>query len=222
MFPDADRGADAGAAMSGVWGNTGQMCTSGTRVMVHESVYDEGHQSIVDGSREMRIGDGTTRSADRPADLHRAARAGAAYIEERQGGGATLVLGGERHGDGGYFHQPTVLHRGARTHTRIAQEEIFGPVMSVHEVRRRGGGRPDRERRQVRPGGLGRTSDLARAHRASRTLGAGTVPGLNTYQMVYPSVPYGGVGQSGHGRMLRRGVTLDDFTQAKSVWMKVR
>jgi phenylacetaldehyde dehydrogenase len=63
------------------------------------------------------------------------------------------------------------------------------------------------------------TNDIARAHRATRALRTGTV-WVNTYQMVYPSVPYGGVKQSGHGRNLGE-ASLDDFTQTKSIWMKV-
>ncbi len=63
------------------------------------------------------------------------------------------------------------------------------------------------------------TNDLSRAYRASRALRASTV-WVNTYQMVYPSVPYGGVKQSGHGRMLGE-LSLEDLTQSKSVWIKV-
>jgi len=63
------------------------------------------------------------------------------------------------------------------------------------------------------------TNDLSRAHRASRALRAGTV-WVNTYQMVYPTVPYGGVKQSGHGRTLGE-ASIDELTQTKSVWMKV-
>jgi phenylacetaldehyde dehydrogenase len=63
------------------------------------------------------------------------------------------------------------------------------------------------------------TSDLSRAHRAARALRVGTV-WVNTYQMVYPTVPYGGVKLSGHGKNLGA-ASLDDLTQIKSVWMKV-
>ena len=63
------------------------------------------------------------------------------------------------------------------------------------------------------------TSDLARAHRAGRALRVGTV-WVNTYQMVYPSVPYGGVKQSGHGRNLGE-ASIEELTQTKSLWMKV-
>jgi acyl-CoA reductase-like NAD-dependent aldehyde dehydrogenase len=102
---------------------------------------------------------------------------------------------------------------------RIAQEEIFGPVMSVLKFS------SEEEAYRIANDteyGLAAgvwTSDLARAHRASRALRVGTV-WVNTYQMVYPSVPYGGVKQSGHGRMLGA-PSLDDFTQTKSVWMKI-
>ena len=139
------------------------------------------------------------------------------YVRIGQDEGAELALGGSRQGDRGYFHQPTVF-TGVRNEMTIAQEEIFGPVMSV-PVLLRGGGVPHRQRRRVRPRRGRLDEDLALAHRASRSLRVGTV-WINTYQMVYPSVPYGGVKQSGHGRNLGE-ASLDEFTQTKSVWMKV-
>ena len=103
---------------------------------------------------------------------------------------------------------------------RIAQEEIFGPVMSRAEVLLGGGGLPDRQRRRVRARRRRLDRATSRAPTApSRALRVGTV-WVNTYQMVYPSVPYGGVKQSGHGRNLGE-ASLDEFTQTKSVWMKV-
>src|SRR5262249_15734344 len=141
------------------------------------------------------------------------------YVEIGKAEGAELALGGLRQGSHGYFHQPTIF-TSVRNDMRIAREEIFRPVMSVLRF-----SRSDEAYRIANDTDYGLaagvwTSDLARAHRASRALLTGTV-WVNTYQMVYPSVPYGGVKQSGHGRMLGA-ASLDDFTQAKSVWMKVR
>jgi acyl-CoA reductase-like NAD-dependent aldehyde dehydrogenase len=132
--------------------------------------------------------------------------------------GAQLALGGERVGERGFFHQPTIF-TDVRNDMRIAQEEIFGPVMSVLRFEDE-----DEVYRWANDTQYGLaagvfTRDLSRAHRAVRALNAGTV-WVNTYQMTYPTVSYGGFKQSGHGRMLGE-AHLDDLTRTKSVWMKV-
>jgi acyl-CoA reductase-like NAD-dependent aldehyde dehydrogenase len=219
VFADADLEAAATAAMSGVWGASGQVCTCGTRVLVQEAVYDEVVETIVERSRGLRVGGGfDPRSEMGPlvsaAQLERVQR----YVRIGEDEGARLALGGARLGERGYFHQPTVF-TDVRNDMRIAQEEIFGPVMSVLRFS------TEEEAYRIANDvefGLAAgvwTNDLSRAHRATRALRAGTV-WVNTYQMVYPSVAYGGVKQSGHGRNLGE-ASLDDFTQLKSVWMKV-
>src|SRR5215208_1835894 len=193
IFPDADLDAASAAAMAGVWGASGQVCTCGTRVLVHESVHDP----VVSAEQLERV---------------------QRYVRIGQDEGAELALGGSRHGDRGFFHEPTVF-TGVRNEMRIAQEEIFGPVMGVLKFS------SEEEAYRIANDveyGLAAgvwTSDLALAHRAGRALRVGTV-WVNTYQMVYPSVPYGGVKQSGHGRNLGE-ASLDEFTQTKSIWMKV-
>ena len=219
IFPDADLEAAATAAMFGVWGASGQVCTAGTRVLAHKSVHDELVETIVERSSSMRIGQGFDPATEigpvvSAEQLERVQR----YVAVGRDEGAELALGGERHGEVGFFHQPTVF-TSVRNDMRIAQEEIFGPVMSVLEFE------SEEEAYAIAndtPYGLAAgvwTKDLALAHRASRALRAGTV-WVNTYQMVYPTVPYGGVKLSGHGRNLGA-ASLDELTQIKSVWMKV-
>jgi acyl-CoA reductase-like NAD-dependent aldehyde dehydrogenase len=219
IFPDADLDAASAAVMMGVWGASGQVCTCNTRVMVHERIYDELLERVVDGSRGLRIGGGFEPEVEMgpvvsAAQLERIQR----YVQIGRDEGAELVLGGERHGDRGYFHQPTIF-TSVRNDMRIAQEEIFGPVMSVLKF-----SSEDEAYRIANDIEYGLaagvwTNDLGIANRASRALRVGTV-WVNTYQMVYPSVPYGGIKQSGHGRNLGE-ASLDDFTQLKSVWTKI-
>jgi acyl-CoA reductase-like NAD-dependent aldehyde dehydrogenase len=219
VFPDADLESAAATAMAAVWGASGQVCTVPSRLLVHQSVHDKLVEKIVEGSRDLKLGSGFDPGSQMgplvsAAQLERVQR----YVNYGREDGAELVLGGERHGDVGYFHQPTVF-TGVRNDMRIAQEEIFGPVMSVIPFR------SEDEAYAIANDttyGLAAgvwTNDLGQAHRASRALRAGTV-WVNTYQMVYPSVPYGGVKHSGHGRNLGA-ASLDDLTQMKSVWMKV-
>jgi acyl-CoA reductase-like NAD-dependent aldehyde dehydrogenase len=219
IFPDADLEAASAAAMMGVWMASGQVCTAGTRVLLHESIHDDVVERIIAGSRDMVIGSGFDPATQlgplvSAAQLDRVEH----YVSVGQEEGAELALGGHRHGDVGYFHEPTVF-TGVRNDMRIAQEEIFGPVMSVLRFGSEAEAYAIANDSEYGLGAGVWTNDLGLAYRASRALRTGQV-WVNTYQMGYPTVAYGGVKASGHGRMQGR-PTIDELTHIKSVWMNV-
>lgn len=220
VFDDADLDSAAATVAGAVWGHSGQVCTAGTRVLVQRGVHDELVAAVVARSRDIKLGSGFAKDTQMgplvsQEQLARVCR----YVDIGRREGAQVVLGGERHGDRGYFHQPTIF-TGVNNHMTIAQEEIFGPVMAVIPF--------DTEEEAVAIAndtefGLAAgvwTRDLARAHRMTQAIRAGTV-WVNTYQRVYPSIPYGGVKQSGYGRNLGA-ASLEHYTQTKTVWLKVR
>jgi len=135
--------------------------------------------------------------------------------------GARPVVGGERLTDGalasGYFVPPTVF-ADVRDDMRIAQEEIFGPVIAaipftdIEEVARRA---------NATPFGLGSgvwTRDVSKAHRLAKAIRAGSV-WINCYQAMDPAVPFGGYKMSGYGR--ESGIQqLDEYLNVKAVWIR--
>jgi acyl-CoA reductase-like NAD-dependent aldehyde dehydrogenase len=219
VFADADLDAAAATAALAVWSASGQVCTAGSRVLVERTIYDDFVARIADVSRDLRIGSPfDEQTAIGPVvsqeQLERITR----YVGIGRDEGANVLLGGNRHGEVGYYFEPTIF-ASVTNDMRIAQEEIFGPVMCAIPF--------DSEDAAFRIAndveyGLAAgvwTNDVARAHRAYRALKAGTV-WINTYGEVSPTVPYGGVKQSGHGRTLGES-SLDELLQTKSVWMKV-
>jgi phenylacetaldehyde dehydrogenase len=219
VFPDADLEAAAAAAQMAVWGGSGQVCTTGSRVLVHRSVEEEFTAAVVEGTKGMKLGSGFDPATQMgPLVSSEQLERVASYVEIGRAEGASLAIGGARLDMPGYFHEPTVF-TDVSNDMRIAQEEIFGPVMAIIGF--------DDEAEAVRTAndtqyGLAAgvwTRDLDTAQRMTSSLQAGTV-WVNSYQMVYPSVPYGGVKLSGHGRNLGA-ASLDDLTQIKSVWTKV-
>lgn len=219
IFDDADLNEAAITAANAVWGHSGQVCTAGSRVIVQRGIYDEFVAQLVECSKDLKIGSAFSEETQiGPLISQQQLDRVCSYVELGNQQGAEIVLGGERVSDQGYFHQPTIFANVDNRMT-IAQEEIFGPVMTVIPF--------DSEAQAISIAndsefGLSAgvwTKDLSRAQRMSQALRVGTV-WINSYQLVSPGVSYGGRKQSGFGRTFGPAM-LDNCTQTKTVWMKI-
>jgi acyl-CoA reductase-like NAD-dependent aldehyde dehydrogenase len=223
IFPDADMKFAVRGALNAIFFNQGEVCTAGSRLFVHQSVYDQVLNGLTDAASKMKLGPGI----DPPTDLgplvsQKQLERVTGYIEIGKREGATPTTGGERAtGDlaQGYFVQPTIFDR-VRDDMTIAQEEIFGPVVvampfeEIEEV----AARANKSIYGLSAGVW--TSDVKKAHKMAASLKAGVI-WVNTYNMFDAAAPFGGYKQSGYGREMGHAV-LDAYTQIKTVWVNLR
>ena len=219
IFPDADRDAAVKAAASGIFFNSGQVCSAGARILVHESIDAEIVERLAVRARLMRLGD-PMDEATAMGPLVSAAQMNRVldYIAIGRREGAAVAAGGARHGERGYFVAPTVF-AGVAPDMRIAQEEIFGPVAAVIPFK------DEDEALAIANGtnyGLAAgvwSADIARVHRFARRLKAGTV-WVNTYGPTDIRLPWGGARDSGFGRE-HGDEAVANFTEPKAVWIAI-
>ncbi|MBO0850758.1 MAG: aldehyde dehydrogenase family protein [Pseudonocardia sp.] len=213
IFPDADLDRAVVGAVSGIFAAGGQTCIAGSRLLVHERIYDEVVAALAERASAIRLGDPMDPNTDMGPIAHRAQYESVlARIEEALADGARLVAGGAD-GPGGLFIPPTVF-ADVESGMRLAQHEVFGPVLAVLRFH-------DEEDAvhiaNDTPYGLASgiwTSDITRAHRIGKRLNAGTV-WVNTYRTSAAQAPFGGVGLSGYGR--ERGTdALLEYTRTKN------
>ena len=219
IFADTDLDLAVEGAHTGVFVNQGQSCCAGSRVFVEESVYEQFVEKSVARARKRRVGDPFDPTTDQGPQVSQAQFDRVmGYIASGQSQGAQLVHGGERVGNRGYFIQPTVF-AGVRDEMKIAQEEIFGPVMSVISFK-------TLEEVIVRANqttyGLAAgvwTSNISKAHAVAGGVRAGTV-WINCYHVLDTRAPFGGMKQSGSGRELGE-YGLREYTEVKTVMLKL-
>ena len=221
IFDDANLDAACAGAVSGIFAATGQTCIAGSRLLVQNSVRDEVSRRLVEIARTARIGDPMKPETNiGPVTTEPQFRKIREYIEiGRQEGAEVLFGGGTPAGPeilGSQFVEPTIFAN-VRNDMRIAQEEIFGPVLSIIGF--------DDEDEAVEIGndiafGLAAgvwTQNIGRAVRMSRRLKAGTV-WVNTYRAISYMMPFGGVKRSGIGR--ESGIeSIREYLSTKSVWI---
>ncbi|HLS65489.1 MAG TPA: aldehyde dehydrogenase family protein [Pseudogracilibacillus sp.] len=221
IFDDANIENAVNGSMLGIYLAQGQVCASGSRMFVQESIYDEFMDAFVKKAESIRVGDPldpTTQMGPQVSQpqLEKIENLVQAGLDE----GAKLVIGGERSykDKGGYFYSPTILEN-VTNDMRIAREEIFGPVLSVIRFKDE---EDVIEKANDTLYGLTAgvwTENMKRAHKVIRGIDAGTIY-VNTMSMLDSTAPFGGVKQSGFGKDL--GIeALNMYTQTKSVWMEL-
>jgi aldehyde dehydrogenase (NAD+) len=223
VFADADVPEAVKGALMGVFFNQGEVCCAGTRLFVQEKLHDEFAGALAKAASTMKQGPGLEVGTQvGPLVSKEQLERVTGYLDIGRREGAKVLAGGERNTapglEKGYFVKPTVF-TGVKNDMRIAQEEIFGPVVSVLPFKD--------ENDAVFQGnntlyGLAAgvwTRDVSKAHRVARALRAGTV-WVNCYNVFDVVSPFGGYKQSGYGRELSK-YSLDLYTQVKSVWLKI-
>jgi acyl-CoA reductase-like NAD-dependent aldehyde dehydrogenase len=221
VFADADLEQAVFGAISGIFAATGQTCIAGSRLLVQDSIYNPFVEKLLAVAKTARMGNPMDRDTQvgpltTPPQFAKVLE----YIDVAKKEGARLLLGGDRGNapacGGGWFVQPTIFGD-VTNDMRIAQEEVFGPVLSV--IRFKDEADAIRIANDVRFGLAAAvwTSDIGRALRMSEKLQAGTV-WVNTYRAVSYMAPFGGYKDSGLGR--ENGIdAIREYMHTKSVWI---
>jgi acyl-CoA reductase-like NAD-dependent aldehyde dehydrogenase len=222
VFADSDMEAAVRGAANGIFYGKGEVCAAGSRLFVDRKIHDEFVSKLADRTRKIKPGDPLDPKTRLGAIVsEQQMKTVLGYIEAGKKEGAQLVAGGNRvsvDGGNGFFIEPTVFD-GVKNDMKIAQEEIFGPVLATISF-------DDVEEAahlaNQNPYGLAAavwTNDVRKAHAVARRLKAGTV-WINAYNLYDAALPFGGYKQSGFGRELGMHA-LDHYTELKSVWLNL-
>lgn len=215
VFADADLDAAVEGAYFGLFFNQGQCCCAGSRLFVEEKIHEEFVARLIQKAKQQQVGDPFDPSTTQGPQVNQEQFDKIlSYIENGKSCGAELKIGGNRVGNRGYFIEPTIFDN-VQDEMAIAQDEIFGPVMSVlkfkdvDEVIARG------NRTFYGLAAAVWTKDLNKAFRVSHGLRAGTV-WVNCFDVFDAAAPFGGFKMSGIGRELGE-YALELYTEVKTV-----
>ncbi|AYG43292.1 aldehyde dehydrogenase [Pseudomonas sp. Leaf58] len=222
VFADApDLQGAAEAAAGAIAFNQGEVCTAGSRLLVERSIKDKFLPMVVEALKGWKAGNPLDPETNVGALVdHQQMNTVLSYIEAGHNDGATLVIGGKRtlEETGGTYVEPTIFD-GVTNAMKIAQEEIFGPVLSVITF--------DTVEHAIAiandsPYGLAAavwTADISKAHLTAKALRAGSV-WINQYDGGDMTAPFGGFKQSGNGRD-KSLHAFDKYTELKATWIKL-
>ena len=222
VFDDADIEQAVNGSLFAIYYSAGQSCEARSRLFVQESIYDRFVESFVEKTSRLKVGDpldpathmGSLISSKQVDRVH-------GYVEIGKAEGAQVLTGGSKPGNGlekGNFYMPTVL-AGVDNKARIAQEEIFGPVVTVIPFKTEADAIQLANDVVYGLAGTIWTTNVGRAHRVAGAIKAGVVT-INTPYTAFPGLPFGGYKQSGFGRELSLDA-LDLYTELKSVLMYI-
>jgi acyl-CoA reductase-like NAD-dependent aldehyde dehydrogenase len=215
VFADADLASAIPSSVWSIYYSAGQSCEARSRVLVERAIYDEFVTRFTELAGKIRVGDPLdpeTQMGSLISEAHRERVHG--FVEQGRAEGAEVVLGGEPAEGDGAFYPPTVIAN-VESPMAVAQEEIFGPVVTVIPFEDEADA--VRIANDVRYGLMATvwTGDPARGHRLAARIKSGTV-GINMPYTAFPGIPFGGYKQSGFGRELAL-ETLDLYLETKSV-----
>ncbi len=222
VFADADLEQAVNGAMMSIFFNQGQVCCAGSRLFVEERVKEEFLDKLKERAQRVTVGDPMDKATQMGPQVSREQLDRIkSYMDIGREEGATVFAGGESPKlegafQNGYFFQPTIFSE-VNNKMRVAQEEIFGPVVSVIPFKDE-----DELIKQANDTIFGLsagiwTRDIVRAHRFAKEIKAGVV-WINTFNMFNAASPFGGYKQSGYGREMGKHA-LELYTQVKSVWV---
>ena len=221
VFPDCDMEAALKSAFWGIFANKGEICSAASRLLLHEDIHDKFLDELVSRAEKLKLGDPLDKSTTMGSQISAAQLDRIlGYIRAGKEEGARLLCGGERDTEGakakGFYVRPTIFSE-VKPQMKIAQEEIFGPVLAAMRFR------DVEEAVEIANAtiyGLVSavwTRDIQLAHRIANDIKAGVV-WINTYNGFDSATPFGGYKQSGFGRDLGA-YALEQYTNVKSVWV---
>jgi aldehyde dehydrogenase (NAD+) len=220
VFADADMEQAVSGAMTGIFFNQGEVCCAGSRLFVEESAHDEFVERFKTAAEKRILGDPFDACTQQGAQVSQEQFDKVLkYIDiGKNEDHATCVTGGAQHGDKGWFVKPTIF-TDVQNDMRIAQEEIFGPVVSVLKFTDMADVLKQANATMYGLAAAVWTKDITKAFAIADGVRAGTV-WINCYNTFDPAAPFGGYKFSGHGRE-NGSAALEAYTEIKTVWVNL-